>query len=169
MSDRFGKYNTAGDINAAARELLTLGDEEGIIELAREKGLDPEDAQDYIESQGEIPLTNELLAAYGKLNVEEKELNLKGIVSDWKKFIEEECLENKKIQNAIVREDKNLAEVMAKLIAFSFENKVQISDKIVDITMVNHNGKMEKMRKPLYLGIPNRAEVKKIAREYYLG
>ena len=45
----------------------------------------------------------------------------------------------------------------------------QVNDEIIKITKVNHNGKLENFRGPLYLGIPNRAQVRDIARKYYLG
>ena len=81
----------------------------------------------------------------------------------------EMCMDNENMQIAVRRKGKSLAECMAKLIRFAFENKVQVSDKIVNITKVTHNGKEEAMRKPLYLGIPNRAQVQEIVKEYYLG
>ncbi len=67
------------------------------------------------------------------------------------------------------KKDKSLKECMAKLIQFAFENKVQVNDDTIKITKVNHNGKLENFRGPLYLGIPNRAQVRDIARKYYLG
>ena len=56
---------------------------------------------------------------------------------------------------------------MAELIAFSFENKIQVSDKIVKVTKIEHNGKKEPLRGPLYLGVPNNVEVKRIVEKYY--
>ena len=67
------------------------------------------------------------------------------------------------------KKDKELKHCMAALIKFSFENKVQVSDEIVDVTKIMHNGQEEQMRKPLYLGVPDNAQAKKIIREYYLG
>ena len=58
---------------------------------------------------------------------------------------------------------------MAKLIQYSFENKVPVSAEILKVTKVKHNGKLENFNGPLYLGIPSRMEVRKIARKYYLG
>jgi hypothetical protein len=70
---------------------------------------------------------------------------------------------------AVRRKDKSLCGCMAALIKFAFENKVQVSDEIVDACKVQHNGKLEPMRKPLYLGVPDKATTKKIVMEYYLG
>ena len=50
---------------------------------------------------------------------------------------------------------------------FSFENKIEVSNEIVKITKIEHNGKKEQLRGPLYMGVPNNAEVKRIAEKYY--
>ena len=55
------------------------------------------------------------------------------------------------------------------MIAFAFENKVKVSDEIAKVTKVKHNGKLESVHMPLYLGVPTRKEAEKIIREYYLG
>ncbi|MDD3369225.1 MAG: hypothetical protein PHP50_10125 [Lachnospiraceae bacterium] len=168
MFDRFGEFDSAEELNKTAAGLLAEGDTESIKGLAAENGLDPEDAEDYID--GVLPeLANTLLAALGKLKVEAEELKLAGVLMDWKDSIVDMCTEDPEMRIAVRGKNKQLAKCMAGLIAFAFENKVRVSDKIVDITQVTHNGKKEAMRKPLYLGVPNRAEAKRIAREYYLG
>lgn len=50
---------------------------------------------------------------------------------------------------------------MSRLLAKAFQGKVRVSDKIVSITTIEHDGKQEQMRGPVYLGIPSCAEVKK--------
>lgn len=50
--------------------------------------------------------------------------------------------------------------------ARAFDTKELISNKIIEITKVK-DGK-ENMRGPVYLGIPNRTEIKKMCNEYYL-
>ena len=79
------------------------------------------------------------------------------------------CMENYTLAAAVRRKGKSLAGYIAALIAFSFENKVQVSGKITDITMVEHNGKKEKIQTPLYMGVPGRTQAKKLAYEYYTG
>lgn len=167
MFDRFGEFDSAAELNAAAEGLLKEGDTESLYILAEENGIDREDAQDYIEG-GADELASPLMAAMGKLKIEATDLKLEGILKDWMEQITDLCTEDGGICAAVRNRGKRLKDCMAALIKFSFENKVQISDKIVDATKVMHNGKLEPMRKPLYLGIPNRAEAKQIIRDYYM-
>lgn len=167
MFEKFGEFDSCEELNRAAAQLKE-GDKETVVALALENGIDKEDAEDYIDGYIE-ELATPTMAAAGKLKKEAEELNLKGIVCDWKDSVVEMCMEDERICIAVRKKEKSLAGCMAKLIRFAFESKVQISDKIVDITKVNHNGREASMRKPLYLGIPNRTEAKKIIREYYLG
>lgn len=167
MFEKFGEFDSVEGLNRAAAAQLKDGDTEALMALALENGLDKEDAEDYIEGCVE-ELATPLMAATGKLKVETEELELKGVVEDWKDAIVELCMNEEKMCAAVRKKGKSLRDCMAQLIRFAFENKVKISDKIVDATKVMHNGKLEKMRKPLYFGVPNRAEVKKLVREYYL-
>lgn len=168
MFEKFGEFDSVEELNRAAAAQLKEGDTEALIALALENGMDKEDAEDYIEGCVE-ELATPLMAATGKLKLEEEELELKGVVEDWKDSVVELCMNDAEMCAAVRKKGKTLKDCMARLIKFAFENKVQISDKIVDATKVMHNGKLEKMRKPLYLGVPNRTEVKKLVREYYLG
>lgn len=168
MFDRFGEFDSAAELNAAADELVARGDAGAIYALAEENGIDREDAQDYLDAVIPIPLASPLMAAMGKLKVETADLNLEGILEEWKDQVIDLCTEDKEMCAAVRSKGRCLRDCMAALIKFSFENKVQVSDKIVDVTKVIHNGKLEPMRKPLYLGFPNRAEAKQIIRDYYM-
>ena len=168
MFDKFGEFDSVEELNKAAAEKLAAGNEEELVVLAMENGIDKEDAEDYFDGCFE-ELANIRTSALGKLKVEAQDLQLKGVTEDWKDLIVEECMKSEELCVAVRRKGRRLAECMAGLIKFSFENKVQVSDKIVSITKVTHNGKTVPMQKPLYLGFPNKAEVKKIVREYYLG
>lgn len=167
MFDRFGEFDSAQEINEAAAEKLKEGDTEAVIAIAEENGIDKEDAEDYIDGCSE-KLATPLMAAVGKLKMEGGELEINGILKDWKDAVAEACIEDEAFCMAVRKKGKSLKCCMAELIRFAFENKVKISDKIVDATKVMHNGRLEKMRKPLYLGVPNRAEAKRIIREYYM-
>lgn len=168
MFDRFGEFDSYEEINRKAAELLAAADTDGVGILAEENGIDPEEAEDFITGAA-TTLCTELFAAVGKLEVEEKELEICGILGDWTNYIKDLCIDEDGMAAAVRKKGKSLAKCMAQLIRSAFENKVQVSDKIVDITKVTHNGKEEKMRKPLYLGVPDRATAKKIIRKYYLG
>lgn len=167
MFEKFGEVDSFEEINRKAKELLEAGDTNAVGELAKENGLDPEDAEDYITG-AVTELCTERMAAVGKLNLEEKDLEIGGILKDWTDCIRDMCINEAGMAAAVRKKGKKLAECMAALIRYSFESMVQVSNKIVDITKVTHNGKEEKMRKPLYLGVPNRAEAKKIIQDYYM-
>lgn len=166
MFDKFGEFDSVEELNEAAAAQLKEGNTEEVIALALENGLDREDAEDYIDGCAE-ELATPLMAAAGKLKMESAELEIDGVLGDWKESIAELCMDDADMAAAVRRKEKTLAGCMAALIRFAFENKVQVSDKIVNITKVTQNGKEVPMRKPLYLGVPNRAQAKKIIQEYY--
>ena len=167
LFERFGEFDSAEELNATAEGLKAEGDIESLKVLAVENGLSEYDTED---AAGDVEeLASKQMAAIGKLKVESEELKIAGIMEDWKDTVAEECVENEALCAAVRKKDKSLKECMAKLIQFAFENKVQVNDEIIKITKVNHNGKLENFRGPLYLGIPNRAQVRDIARKYYLG
>ena len=147
MFEKFGELNSAEELNRKAEELK--GDIYKLKQFAAENGLEEEDVNDYVD--GVITeLATPLTAAMGKIKAEKEELEL--------------------AMAAAVREKgKSLAVFMSRLFAKAFQGKVRVSDKIVSITTIEHDGKQEQMRGPVYLGIPSRAEVKKMMREYYLG
>ena len=166
MFDKFGEFDSVEELNAKAAELKAAGEEKRLVELAEENGIDKEDAEDYMDDCTD-ELATPLMAAVGKIKVEGEHLKIAGVLIDWKDTIMEMCTEDIKMQHAVRKKGKSLTGCMAKLMAFAFENKVQISEEIVRETKVNHNGKVEQMRGPVYMGIPNKREVRKIARKYY--
>lgn len=76
MFDKFGEFDSVEELNKAAAGLKEEGDISSLIELAKENGIDAEDAQDYVD--GYIPeLATPVSAAFGRLDVEEKEYKAK--------------------------------------------------------------------------------------------
>ena len=167
MRHRFGIFSSAEELNRAAAAQKAEGDLEALTALALENGLDREDAEDYMDGVTDV-LTTPFMAAFGRLKTEAEDLKIGGILSDWKDIIAGLCEEDEAMQAAVMDSRKSLKECMARLIRFSFENKVQVSDEIVKATRITHNGKEEPLRGPLYLGVPNRAEVRRTALQYYL-
>ena len=79
MFEKFGEFDTVEELNKAAAGFLAEGDFKSLRELAEENGLDGEDTEDYIA--GDIPeLASAFSAALGKLELEEKEIEKKGII-----------------------------------------------------------------------------------------
>lgn len=168
LFEKFGEFDSAAELNRAAEAQKNEGDAEAVKALAQENGLDPEDAQDYLDGYSDA-LATVTSAAVGKLEKEAEDLELDGILGDWKDMLAGWSMEDYTLAAAVRRKGKSLAGYIAALIAFSFENKVQVSGKITDITMVEINGKKEKIRTPLYMGVPGRTQAKKLAYEYYTG
>lgn len=165
---KYDDYDTAEKINNKADELFNDSKKDELRALAQEKGIDESMVEMYLE--GEIPaICDELTVAVGKLDVEAKMLNINGVLDDWKNVIESMCMEDANMQQAVMNKDKQMVECMALLLGFAFNNKVKIDDKIVNATEIEHNGKKEKMHGPVYLGIPNKRQVMKIVKGYYLG
>lgn len=161
---KYGEINTIEAMNNKAAELLKENDKSGIMTLAKENGIDKEDAQDYIDG-----ICNEFatvtMAAVGKLKVESEELKIDGILKDWVGYINQLVTEDRIFAALVLK--KSLEGCISQLIKYAFENKVQVNNKIVDITKVKVNGKTKQLRKPLYLGIPNTLEAKEIIKKYY--
>ena len=168
MFEKFGEFDSVEELNRAAEAQRAEGDEKALVLLAEANGIDKEDAEDFMD--GCIPvLATPLMAATGKIRVESESLILKGVLTDWRDTLLDLCTENEELQAAVRRKGKSLCECMAALIRFAFENKEQVNDEIVRKTKIMHNGKEEPMRSPLYLGVPNKTQVKKLILEYYLG
>lgn len=168
MFDKYGEFDSYEEINEKAEALLKTGDTKAVRELAKENGIDLEEAEDYITGESDRLCYTALMAAVGKLDLEEQDLKIGGVLKDWTDCIKDMCVETYGMAEAVRKKGKTLAGCMAALIRFSFENKVQVSNKIVDITKVSQNGREERMRRPLYLGIPSRADARKIIYDYYM-
>ncbi|MBO5486237.1 MAG: hypothetical protein J5988_04815 [Eubacterium sp.] len=77
MFDKFGEFDSAEELNKAAAGLLAEGDTESIFALAKENGIDEADVQDYINGDTD-ELCSGIMAAYGKLEIEKKDIKGKG-------------------------------------------------------------------------------------------
>lgn len=166
MFEKFGEFDSYEELNRAAAAQKAEGNEEALIALALENGIDKEDAEDYMDGCTE-ELCTATMAAIGKLKVEAVQLKLQGVLGDWKDAIVELCMDDLQMQAAVRRKGRYLRDCLAALLRFAFENKVQVSEEVVKATKVMHNGKEEPMRGPVYLGIPNKTDVKRIVRKYY--
>lgn len=76
MFDKFGEFDSAEELNKAAKGLKDEGDFDSLYALAEENGIDKEDAEDYVAGDME-ELANPAMAAMGRLEVERREI-LKG-------------------------------------------------------------------------------------------
>ena len=158
MFDKFGEFNSVEELNEKAAELKAAGDEKELIALAEENGIDKEDAEDYMDG-GFEKLATPFIAAVGKLELEAKKLALKGGLSDWKDCIIQYCSEDEAICRGVRQREKTLAVCLGQLLKFGFDNKQRVHDEII---------KAAGLKPPIYMGIPAKAEARKIIREYYM-
>lgn len=163
MFDKFGEFDSWEEINRAAAAQLAEGDEEAILAIAGENGLDTEDAEDFID--GVVPeLCNPLMAAYGKLKMEEAGITAYGITKDWMTYIRIRCQEEEKMALAVRRKEKHLEECLGALLKWSLENA-----KPVDRGILKAAGIPNQYWDRTKLGIPDMGKAKEIITEYYLG
>lgn len=159
MFDTFGEFDSVEELNRTAEGLLKEGDTESLMILAEENGIDKGDAQDYID--GVVPeLANALMAAWGKLDVECKELKPYGIMEDWVDYIKKRCSEDPEVAKAVRSKKKNLKGCIAELLKWSFKNAKPVDKDIMKAAGVNERCK---------LGIPGMGTARKIISKYYLG
>ena len=165
MFDKFGKFESFEEINRAAAAQKEQGDEEALVALALENGLDREDAEDYMD--GAIDkLCTPLSAALGRLRVEAEELKLQREMIDLYEEIVATLMNNEKrdfIKHGIMRKDKSLAEYLAKVMDLGYKNAVtppkEILDKLKEVP--------QQYRTQMKTGMPNKAERLKLMMDYY--
>ena len=69
MFDKFGEFDSWEELNKAAEGQKDQGDSKALLELAKENGIDEEDARDYLEGFSDS-LCTQVTATLGKLEVE---------------------------------------------------------------------------------------------------
>lgn len=69
MFDKFGEFDSAEELNKAAAGFKNEGDIESLKELAKENGIDEEDAEDYADGYADC-LATQMMAAVGRLKAE---------------------------------------------------------------------------------------------------
>lgn len=156
MFEKFGNMDYEDLIQTAANELAE-GDEEAIIALAQENGLDKEDAEDYIDGIADV-LCTPGMAAIAKIELEAKEIKMDGIWGDWKGILLEMSSKDKELAIGIRKKDKNLVEAMAKILKLGFDSKVQADGKICKAAGLTSN---------IYIGVPTKKQIMDCMEEYY--
>lgn len=159
MWEKFGEFDSAEEINRAAAAQKAEGDEEAVLVIAGENGIDAEDAQDYLAGFME-ELCNPMMAAMGKLKIEEADLRPYEIMEDWITYIKMQCTEVPAMAAAVRRKGKSLRGCIVKILVWSLNNA-----KPVDADILKAAGAHPRTT----LGIPGMARVKQLITEYYLG
>lgn len=160
MFDKFGEFNSFGEINELAENLFNEGDIESLKAMAKENGIQNEFVKMYL--QGDIPvLCDPLTAAMGKIDVEVAELKPKEIMEDWVEYLRGQCMENEILAYQVRKKGKSMKGCIAALLKWSFSNQQKIDKDILKAAGVS-DGRVT-------LGIPGMARAKKIITDYYMG
>ena len=160
MFEKFGEFDSWEEINKAAEGQKAEGDEEALLILAKENGIDKEDAEDYFD--GAIQeLCTPLTAAFGKLDVENEDLKPKDIMDDWYKYIMTLVAADEQMAIAVRKKGKSLKGCIAKLLKWSFEHQQKVDKDILQAAGVSAS--------KVTIGIPGMGTAHKIIKEYYLG
>lgn len=159
MFDKFGEFDSADEMNRAAAAKRKEGDNEAILAIAEENGIDREDAIDFIDGCVAAFVTP-LMAAHGKLDIEAKELQPYEIMEDWLQYIKLRCAEEPEMAVAVRRKGKSLKGCIAALLEWSMKNQRPVDSEILKAVGINYK---------VTLGIPGMGRAKKIITEYYLG
>ena len=146
-------------MNRAAAAQRKEGDNEAILAIAEENGIDKEDAMDFIDGCVAAFVTP-LMAAYGKLDIEAKELNPYEIMEDWLQYIKLRCAEEPEMAVAVRRKGKSLKSCIAALLEWSMKNQRPVDNELLKAVRINYK---------VTLGIPGMGRAKKIITEYYMG
>lgn len=111
MFDVFGEMETAGEINAVARSLKEEGEKEQLEKLCQENGLDEEITEMFWN--GEIDfVTDDLMAAVGKLDMEIKEAKEKDLAEGIADYLKVQAEKDENFARKIRKKGKHLQKAM---------------------------------------------------------
>lgn len=156
MDKRFGTFKTTDELNRAAATQKEEGDREALYVLAEENGLDKEAVDDFMEQ--DIEFASPLEAAYGKLDMEMREIRTDEIITDWIDYIRQCCLEVPGFNEKVFCPDKSLKGCIAVIMKWAFTNSYEVDKDICKAAGVSVQVK---------LGIPGMRTAKRLIREYY--
>ena len=156
MFDKFGKMNYDELIRTAKAE-KEEGDEEALIALAQENGLDQEDAEDYMDDLTEV-LCTPREAAVARVEMEAKDLEVSGIWEEWKVCVLEMCMQEEDLACAVCRKTRSLLGLFGKLLKRGFDSKQRVDKRICKEAGLNDS---------VYTGIPTRQQVSETISNYY--
>lgn len=165
MFEKFGEFDSAEELNRAAAAQKAEGDKEALLALAKENGIDREDAEDYWAGHVDS-LCTVRSAALAKLELEQEDLQLSGVLKDWVAEIAEMAINDDDLAAGIRKKDKPLAGYIALTAEEGFKNRCRVDRRIVQLTtevrkLVGTND--------FAIGIPDRRTRKKLITGYYGG
>lgn len=160
MFEKFGEFDSAEEINKCAAGLKEEGDEQSLYDMAEENGLAKEDVEDYLDDCMD-KLCNPLMAALGKIAVEENELKPQQIMVDWVNYIKTQCTQDEQMARAVRKKDKSLKNCIGAILKESFAHQMTIDKDIIKAAGISAGR--------VTLGMPGMARVNEIIKSYYIG
>lgn len=164
MFEIYGEFDSAEELNSTAEKLKVTDMNKELKELCKENGIDIEDAEDYLDGAAS-ELVTPLMAAVGKLKIESQDLELKGVLLDWKDELIVIAAEREEFARAIRRKGKELAGYIALLAEIGYENRAVVDKRIVDKA-----GKIKSIvgAHEFSIGIPDKRTRHQLAEKYYM-
>lgn len=159
MFEKFGNMTTE-ELNKAAAGLKEEGDIQSLKTLALENGLDEMDAEDYADGLTE-EFASPLMAALGKLKVEEEALKPQGILNDWIGYIRFLVSQDPDMQIMVREKNKTLAGCIGAILKWAFGHQWTVPQEIIKAAGVSASR--------VTLGEPDTRQAKSIIAEYYGG
>lgn len=162
MFDKFGEFDSAEELNKAALAQRQQGDEEALVALAIENGIDREDAEDFMDGAYTV-LCNEYMAALGKLKVECEALKLSRELLMLTEELEGICQIDQTVAAGVRKKGRSLAGYLARVIDLGFKNAVtppkEVLDQLKEVPQ-QYRGQMK-------TGMPDKSERLGLIAEYY--
>lgn len=119
MFEKFGEFDSVEELNKAAEKLKQEKKDEELVELAKENGLDEEDALDYFEDLAE-EFASAPMAAMGRILIEEQNWSKKDIMERMALKVIVMILRgmiafNEELAAAVVKKGKRMDEIYNKM------------------------------------------------------
>lgn len=130
MYEKFGEFDSAAELNQAAAAQKAEGDREALMLLAKENGIDPEDAEDFWDGTV-AELCTPVTAALGKIEAEAGEIDIFGAFKNWKDLITIEITSNPAFAGAVRRKGKSLIGAFAAVLKQESEKRRNIDKKLL--------------------------------------
>ena len=143
-------------------EELIQAAKKNIVTAAAESGISADDLQDCIDDaeEGLYSFASWLMVGQ-KLKTELADFKLDGsILEDWCQYIKDEAYGNEALARAILLPEKKMADCLAVLLKYSFENSFTIPKEIVEKALPNNKMQVK-------LGIPGMAKARRLIADFF--
>lgn len=114
MFEKFGEFDSAEELNAAAKGLFDEGDVDALRKLAEENGISNDEVEDYLDKYTSTLATVQT-AAFGRLLVQaksdDKNLQLKVVAMSARGML----LESEELAIAVMRKGKRLQDILSAM------------------------------------------------------